>query len=182
MSVWSPVKKVLYDVGRFKAEYLVSPENFRIVKALTGDKSDNIPGIKGFGNKTVAKMFPELAGAGISNKDFWDRAEALEQSTLKIRLIEEKSRFEENLQLVDLSQPMLSATAARQARDAMSRDLGCRELELKMRMVRDGTTMSDDHLTRPFREFVIRRRKSLEKIVREKADSETAEEGTRSDS
>lgn len=161
VSVWSPVKKVLYDLERFKAEYLVSPGNFRLVKALTGDKSDNIPGIKGFGPKTVASSFPFLTGS-----TRWAPAEVLSAAeqlngTLGKRLIDEKSRFLENLTLVDLSSPMLSATAARQARNALLRDLGCRELELRMRMVRDGTTVTDDHLVQPFREFVLRRRKHL---------------------
>lgn len=160
VSVWSPVKKVLYDAQRFSTEYLVSPENFRLVKALTGDKSDNIPGIKGFGIKTIAASFPFLTGSRTSPDSILDAAGSL-GSAIGKRLIDEKSRFLENVKLVDLSSPMLSATAARQARDALSRDLGCRELELRMQMVRDCTTISDDHLAQPFREFVLRRRRAL---------------------
>ena len=41
-------------------EYKISSSNFCIAKAICGDRSDNIPGIKGAGYKTLAKRFPFL--------------------------------------------------------------------------------------------------------------------------
>ncbi len=38
-------------------EFNISPENFVLAKAICGDPSDNIPGIKGIGFKTLAKRF-----------------------------------------------------------------------------------------------------------------------------
>lgn len=166
VSIWSPVKKVLYDRDRFISEYGVLPENFRFVKAICGDKSDNIPGIKGIGTKTAVKMLPRLSSEPLRPSDVWADVEALDESTLRTRLIDEKLRYEQNLELVDLSSPMLSATAARQAREALGRELNCRELDLRMRMVRDSTTMSDDGLERPFREFNMRRKNLLTKQER----------------
>jgi len=37
----------------------VPPERFHLYKALTGDKSDNIPGIKGIGATTAIKFLTE---------------------------------------------------------------------------------------------------------------------------
>lgn len=161
--VYSPIKKIMYDRPRFISDYGVLPENFRMVKALTGDGSDNIEGIKGFGAKTVAKSFPFLLEQRASAQDVLTAAEGL-GGVLGKRLTEEKSRFLENLTLVDLSEPMLSATAARQARDALLRDLGCREVDFKMHLVKDGVSFTGDGFVNPFREFVMRRRRLLKEI------------------
>lgn len=173
--VYSPVKKVMYDRKTFISEYGVLPENFRLVKALTGDSSDNIEGIKGFGTKTVAKSFPFLAerratadevlGAGL-------------KGVMGKRLEEEKSRFLENLKLVDLSEPMLSATAARMARDAMQRDLGCKEVDFRVRLMRDGVTFNGNNFVGVFREFAMRRRRLLAEMVQVVEEETAGEEGS----
>lgn len=49
--VFSPVKKVLYDSNTFFEKYQIYPEQYCLYKCITGDKSDNIIGIDGFGNK-----------------------------------------------------------------------------------------------------------------------------------
>jgi DNA polymerase-1 len=160
VKVFSPIKKILYDRPRFISDYGVLPENFRLVKALTGDKSDNIEGIKGFGDRTIVKSFPELAERYVTPHEIMEWAGAL-KGVLGKRLVDGKARFEENLTLMDLSEPMLSATAARQARDALSLDLSCREVDFRVRTIRDAVSFKGDNFVGVFREFVMRRRRSM---------------------
>ena len=47
---------VLYDPAAVKDRYGVTPEEFLVTKALKGDSSDNIPGVKGVGEKTAAEL------------------------------------------------------------------------------------------------------------------------------
>ena len=47
---------VLFDRARFFEEYGILPEQFVDVKALMGDSSDNIPGVKGIGEKTALAL------------------------------------------------------------------------------------------------------------------------------
>ncbi|MBE6586878.1 MAG: DNA polymerase I [Ruminococcaceae bacterium] len=47
---------IVFDREKFIAEYGVTPEGFIHVKALMGDSSDNIPGVKGIGEKTAFKL------------------------------------------------------------------------------------------------------------------------------
>ncbi len=50
---------ISFDRSRFFAEYGVQPEQFVDVKALMGDKSDNIPGVAGIGEKTALKLIAD---------------------------------------------------------------------------------------------------------------------------
>lgn len=47
---------VIYDIDRVKERFGVSPEQMVDFKALTGDQSDNIPGVEGIGKKTAAEI------------------------------------------------------------------------------------------------------------------------------
>lgn len=51
---------VLYDEEAIKAEYGISPKQLIDVKGLMGDKSDNIPGVPGVGEKTALKLVAEF--------------------------------------------------------------------------------------------------------------------------
>lgn len=160
VKVYSPIKKVMYDHAKFISEYGVLPENFRLVKSLTGDSSDNIEGIKGFGVKTITKSFPFLLERYATADDVLISAGALKGIAGK-RLLEEKSRFLENITLMDLSEPMLSASAARQARNALQADLGCREVDFRVRIIKDCVSFGGANFIGPFRDFVIRRRRLM---------------------
>jgi len=48
-----------YGKDEFRAKYGVSVEQFVDVKALMGDSSDNIPGVRGIGEKTAVKLIAE---------------------------------------------------------------------------------------------------------------------------
>ena len=58
VSVWSPIKKILYTPEQIRTDYGVLHENFLLYRALTGDASDAIPGLPGLGIKTLIKEYP----------------------------------------------------------------------------------------------------------------------------
>ncbi|WP_353682063.1 DNA polymerase I [Tepidanaerobacter sp. EBM-49] len=49
-----------YDLEKINSKYGISPEAITDLKGLMGDKSDNIPGIPGIGEKTAAKLLQEF--------------------------------------------------------------------------------------------------------------------------
>lgn len=61
IKVYSPTKKKFYDRNIFFEEWGIYPQNFLMFRTLDGDNSDNVPGIKGCGLKTVLKRFPQLS-------------------------------------------------------------------------------------------------------------------------
>jgi DNA polymerase-1 len=60
ITVYSPTKKKFYDRDLVLNEYKVTAKNFLTQKILLGDSGDNVPGVKGLGEKTMIKEFPEL--------------------------------------------------------------------------------------------------------------------------
>lgn len=62
ITVYSPIKKKFYKPNDVYKQYGLHPYNFITMKCLMGDKSDNLPGVKGLGPKKLMKFFPEIAG------------------------------------------------------------------------------------------------------------------------
>ena len=50
---------IRFNENTFKEEYGINPINIIDLKALMGDSSDNIPGVKGIGEKTALKLLQE---------------------------------------------------------------------------------------------------------------------------
>jgi DNA polymerase-1 len=105
VKVYNPVKKKTYDIDMILETYGVHPNNFVFYRALLGDKSDNIDGIKGAGEKTVLKYIPELADP-TSEVDLYLIEQRYVDMKKKPKLIENilnnTDIVERNLQLMNL--------------------------------------------------------------------------------
>lgn len=51
---------IIYDADMVKEKYRVTPTEFIDVKALMGDPSDNIPGVRGIGEKTAINLIEQF--------------------------------------------------------------------------------------------------------------------------
>jgi 5'-3' exonuclease len=58
--LYRPVKDQILNIKTVLEEYNIHPYNFVLARAICGDISDNLPGVKGAGLATVAKRFPLL--------------------------------------------------------------------------------------------------------------------------
>jgi len=79
ITVYSPIKKKFYKPNDVYEQYGMHPYNFITMKCLMGDKSDNLPGVKGLGPKKLMKYFPEIAG-----KKRFTLQEAYQKATDKV--------------------------------------------------------------------------------------------------
>ncbi|RLB44342.1 MAG: DNA polymerase I [Deltaproteobacteria bacterium] len=58
--MWDTMKDKITDYESIKADYGLEPEQFIDVMGLSGDASDNIPGVPGIGEKTAVKLIKEF--------------------------------------------------------------------------------------------------------------------------
>jgi DNA polymerase-1 len=82
VTIYSPVSKIYIKNGDKvlinKVEIL--HENVLVCKVFTGDKSDNIDGIEGLGEKTLVKFFPELQDKSCTIEEILDNARNIPQN------------------------------------------------------------------------------------------------------
>jgi DNA polymerase-1 len=91
-------KKVdLVGLDEVQSHFGVPPEEIKFFKALNGDSSDNIEGLKGIGPKTAVSIINSCK----LNKDSW--LSLADRIVLHPKVKEHASKFLENLRLVDLS-------------------------------------------------------------------------------
>jgi DNA polymerase-1 len=60
VQIYRPIQKKIMTKDSIIEEFKIHPKNFALARAMAGDASDNLPGIKGAGLKTIAKRFPYL--------------------------------------------------------------------------------------------------------------------------
>ena len=60
VSIYRPIQKKIMTKDSIINEFKIHPKNFALARAMAGDSSDNLPGIRGAGLKTIAKRFPYL--------------------------------------------------------------------------------------------------------------------------
>ena len=104
VNVYVPTKKKMYNPQNLSEEYGISPQNFAIYKALLGDKSDNIQGIKGMGDKTILKQFPQLGEpTKINLEDFVESCKLYEGKSKAMNSLKENiDSFKTNYQIMQL--------------------------------------------------------------------------------
>ncbi|MDB5237988.1 MAG: polA [Candidatus Kaiserbacteria bacterium] len=79
---------VIYDPDAVRARYEFGPEHVVDYKALRGDPSDNIPGVKGIGEKTATELIKLFGSIENIYKELAKGPEALEKKGVKPRVIQ----------------------------------------------------------------------------------------------
>ena len=105
ITIYSPIKKKFYQYKDVLTEYGVTPQNFLAQKVLMGDSGDNVPGVRGIGQKTLLKHYPELAEDTVFTLDeILDKARA-STGTIYERVLAFENQLYVNEKLMDLKNP-----------------------------------------------------------------------------
>ena len=91
---------ILYGVNEVKNKFGILPELIPEFKALVGDKSDNIKGIHGIGEKTAQKLFKQYS----SLEEIYNKLDDIEPNSLRQKLLDNKERVFKNLNLIRLKE------------------------------------------------------------------------------
>ena len=89
VQIYRPIQKKIVTGQSIIDDFKIHPNNFALARAIEGDKSDNLPGIKGAGLKTIAKRFPYLI-----RKDEYEVADIIRDCAMQGK----KLKIHENIQ------------------------------------------------------------------------------------
>ena len=109
IEVYSPIKKKTYGKKEVQEELGMIPENYLIMKALLGDNSDNLTGIKGLGPKTLIKEFPGLVKDSLFELNDIHKicTEKLQTKKIFAQILYDWNKVKTNYELMNLLQPRL---------------------------------------------------------------------------
>ena len=128
IEVYAPVKKKTFTLNNIKEEIGVLPQNYNIVKALLGDNSDNIPGVKGLGIKTILSEWKSFTyDKNASLQDIYDHCETqLDQEKPKkifAKILHNWNRVMTNFELMNLHNSTLDEKEVKYVEDIFKSDI-----------------------------------------------------------
>jgi 5'-3' exonuclease len=141
--LWRPVKDEILNTKRIVEKTGVHPTNMALARAIIGDSSDNLPGIKGAGFKTVGKRLGFLGESKTYTIDdvIEHCAEKSITSNLKFynAILESKKTVEHNYKMMQLYAPVMSIQSKLQVKESIE-NFGCEfnKTELLKLMHSDG--------------------------------------------
>jgi 5'-3' exonuclease len=121
VTIYSPIHKQYFKNGdKISINKVDIPhQNVTVCKIFTGDKSDNIDGIEGLGEKTLVKLFPQMLEKSCTVEELLDNARNIPQkrpikSLSNILTGKTKSGilgeefYTTNSKIVDLNNPLIT--------------------------------------------------------------------------
>jgi len=125
----------------------ITHENTLLKKIICGDTSDNIKGIKGIGEQTLVKLFPNIKSEKTSLEAIIERSKELleerkEQKKKPLKSLENivncvtdgiqgKDIYTINKKIIDLSEPLLTDEARKGLDDEMYAPISVEERDIK---------------------------------------------------
>jgi 5'-3' exonuclease len=167
-TVYWPTKKV-YISSENMSEYVpVRPENYVLFRAMSGkgDASDNIHGIKGLGDKTIIKLFPEFLTRPDMTPDYiFDECRAIleqqgENPKGKFRwykvIHENADLVRRNVEVMQLTSPEISASAASIIRNLAVKRPSFNMTGFKIALLNNDIQLTDNDMFAVFQEYKMR--------------------------
>jgi DNA polymerase-1 len=104
IKIYDPMKDRVLDSAYVREKFEVGPERVTEYMALTGDTTDNIPGIKGVGEKSAK----ELLASADSLEDLLEHPEKIKKEKLRKMVSDNKDivRLSQKLATIDISVPV----------------------------------------------------------------------------
>lgn len=123
IKVWSPSKKTVYGPAEVLRDYGIHPANFALFRAMDGDASDNIDGVKGAGLKTVIKYFPFMGEAEPRSVEYLVEYAQKAGGKYKIyeKIVEGAQILDRNYKLMQLKESIASSISQMHINDCLNK-------------------------------------------------------------
>ena len=108
--LYRPIQKAFVNKPRILNEFGIHPSNFAMARAIAGDGSDNLAGVRGVGLKTIAKKMEFFAEE--NSVTFDDLYEYCENDNTGLKafssILENKEVIQNNYKIMQLYSPSIS--------------------------------------------------------------------------
>jgi DNA polymerase-1 len=137
VSVYNPMSKKIFGRNEVIEEFGIHPNNWLLYRAIVGDVSDNIDGVKGLGPKTLLKIFSLESDIKFDLEDVETVCDSVEVNSKKpdtltknlLKIKENLSKIKRNWELMNLSSPMLTSNSREVLDGAMTESTHFKKLE-----------------------------------------------------
>ena len=121
--VYKPIKNEFLTEKRIVEQFNIHPNNFALARAIDGDKSDNLEGVKGIGMKTISKKLSFLSEEKSYTLDEVFRYCRNDETGLKLYkdILSEKKKVELNYKLMQLYSPSISVQNSRHIKETIEK-------------------------------------------------------------
>ena len=163
--VYSPVKDRFLTRKTILEDFGIRPNNFALARALDGDKSDNLEGVKGVGMKTIAKRLAFLAEEKSYTLDeLFKHCRANDDGSKFYKsVLSERKKVETNYKLMQLYTPMMSPKSADNVRSKVSNFVPAfNQTQITKMMIEDGIDQHNwNSMFQKFRMLVAKKKDYL---------------------
>lgn len=169
--VYWPTKEKYITTGNFAEVTEFPPYNYVLVRAMRGaaDNADNISGLKGLGDKTIKKIFgpdlelPITLDELVEKVEWYLKLDSDGKKKLKPTekrwykaLVDGKDLVKQNVQLMQLSSPIISANSAAIIRGAADSRPVFQFTAFKLALLNNGIQLTDADLMLTFKALQAR--------------------------
>ena len=156
VSMYSPTKKEFVSSERVFADFGVYPINFAIARAIVGDPSDNLKGIRGIAFKKLIKLFPFMSSPEKTTLSYL--FEYCEQQGEKYkRFVDGKQIIIDNYKVMQLCDPLIGMASIHKIEDSLSKDVAFNATSFRVKTFQDGVTTFNDSFFQPFRVISLKK-------------------------
>ncbi len=139
--IYRPIQKTFVNKPRIMEEFGIHPTNFAMARAIAGDGSDNLEGVRGVGLKTVAKKMQFFAKEdSVTLTELYEYCEN-DSTGLKAftSILEAKDRIASNYKIMQLYSPAISIQTKNKIQYALDNfEAQFNKTEVMKRMKEDG--------------------------------------------
>lgn len=154
--IYSPTEKEFRNRHWVYEKYGIHCHNFALARAIIGDRSDNIDGIRGIGLKRLLQYFPFFREEKkISVDDLIDYAK---QNGKKYeRFVTNEQVIIDNHKVMQLERPIISVSSILKIEEGVDKKTKLNSTCLRMKLMRDNFDL-DEAFFEPFRGLEYRRK------------------------
>ncbi|MDF1591630.1 MAG: DNA polymerase I [Desulfobacterales bacterium] len=150
--IWDPMKDETIDLEKIQNLKGVRPDQIVDVMGLSGDASDNIPGVPGIGPKTALDLIKTYGDM----ETLYGQVETIRKKKQRENLIRyrEQAFLSRRLAIIDTQAPVLFDVAAFKVKEADAARLADLFQELEFRQLQQAVSLAGDHSQKKYRSIL----------------------------